>query len=129
MLCVAYETLARRGELVALEVKDLDFHPDGTGLVIIRRGKMDANGQGRVAYLSREAVKWLKVWLEHASITDGAAFRRLIGQGRIGDALNAGSIAPVFKRVAQWVGIAGTDDEADKWAFNTSGRDSGPRGA
>jgi integrase len=26
MLCVAYETLARRGELVALEVRDIDFH-------------------------------------------------------------------------------------------------------
>src|ERR1700727_890168 len=31
MLCVAYETLARRGELVALEVHDIDFHPNGTG--------------------------------------------------------------------------------------------------
>jgi integrase len=31
MLCVAYETLARRGELVALEVRDIDFHPNGTG--------------------------------------------------------------------------------------------------
>src|SRR6266478_8006135 len=53
LLCVAYETLARRGELVALEVKDIDFHPDGTGLALIRRGKTDAEGQGRVAYLSR----------------------------------------------------------------------------
>src|SRR5580692_4877291 len=32
MLCVAYETLARRGELVALEVRDIDLHPDGTGI-------------------------------------------------------------------------------------------------
>src|ERR1700682_5125808 len=52
MLCVAYETLARRGELVALEVRDIDFHPDGTGQALIRRGKTDAEGQGRVAYLS-----------------------------------------------------------------------------
>src|ERR1700677_1839290 len=64
ILCVAYETLARRGELVALEVKDVDFHPDGTGQALIRRGKTDAKGQGRVAYLSRETVRWLKVWLE-----------------------------------------------------------------
>src|SRR5277367_732869 len=42
MLCVAYETLARRGELVALEVRDIDFHPDGTGIALIRRGKTDA---------------------------------------------------------------------------------------
>src|SRR5580692_12993148 len=35
MLCVAYETLARRGELVALGIKDIDLHPDGTGIALI----------------------------------------------------------------------------------------------
>src|ERR1700676_4846820 len=53
MLCVAYETLARRGELVALDVCDIDFRPNGTGQALIRRGKTDAEAQGRVAYLSR----------------------------------------------------------------------------
>src|SRR5271163_3348849 len=105
MLCVAYETLARRGELVALEVKDIDFHPDGTGIALIRRGKTDAEGQGRSAYLSRETVRWLKTWLEHAGIDEGTLFRRLIGQHQIGGPLNPGSIAPIFKRVAQWIGM------------------------
>src|ERR1700691_1851325 len=80
MLCVAYETLARRGELVGLEVRDIDFHPNGTGQALIRRGKTDAVGQGRVAYLSRETVKWLKVWLDHSGIIEGPGFRRLIGK-------------------------------------------------
>jgi site-specific recombinase XerD len=102
MLCVAYETLARRGELVALEVRDIDFHPNGTGQALIRRGKTDAEGHGRVAYLSRETVKWLRVWLEHSGITEGAVFRRLMGQSQVGGPLNPGSIAPIFKRVAQW---------------------------
>ncbi len=106
MLCVAYETLARRGELVALEIRDIDFHPDGTGQALIRRGKTDAEGKGRAAYLSRETVRWLKVWLEHAAINEGPAFRRLIGQHKIGGPLNPGSIAPIFKRVAQWIGMA-----------------------
>jgi integrase len=105
MLCVAYETLARRGELVALEVRDIDFHPDGTGQALIRRGKTDAEGQGRVAYVSRESVRWVKMWLEHAEITQGVVFRRLIGQGQVGGPLNPGSIAPIFKRVAQWIGM------------------------
>src|SRR3984885_7112057 len=83
MLCLAYETLARRGELVALEVRDIDFHPDGTGQALIRRGKTDTEGQGRVAYLSRETVKWLKVWLEQSRITEGAVFRRLIGKAQV----------------------------------------------
>jgi integrase len=105
MLCVAYETLARRSELVALKVRDIDLHPDGTGQALIRRGKTDAEGQGRVAYLSRETVRWLKVWLEHAGIEEGAVFRRLVGQNQVGGPLNPGSVAPIFKRVAQWIGM------------------------
>src|SRR6202171_305502 len=72
LLCVAYETLARRGELVALEVKDIEFWADGPGQALIRRGKTDAEGQGRVAYLSRETVKWLKIWLELAENNEGS---------------------------------------------------------
>jgi hypothetical protein len=29
-----------------------------------------------VAYLSRETVKWLKTWLDHAKISGGATRRR-----------------------------------------------------
>jgi site-specific recombinase XerD len=105
MLCVAYETLARRGELVALEVKDIGFHPNGTGEALIRRGKTDAQGQGRVAYLSRTTVRWLKVWLRAAGVEEGAVFRRLIGRDQVGGALNPGSVALIFKRVAQWIGM------------------------
>jgi len=105
MLCVAYETLARRGELVALAVGDLDFHPDGTGQALIRRGKTDAEGHGRVAYLSRETVRWVKIWLGRGGILEGAVFRRLMGRNQIGGPLNPGSIAPIFKRVAQWIGM------------------------
>jgi site-specific recombinase XerD len=105
VLCVAYETLARRSELVALKVQDIDFHPDGTGQALIRRGKTDAEGKGRLTYLSRETVRWLKVWLEQAQIREGAIFRRLIGRTRIGGPLSSGSIALIFKRVAQWIGM------------------------
>jgi integrase len=58
-----------------------------------------------MAYLSREIVKWLKIWLEHAKIAEGPTFRRLIGRTEISGPLNPGSIAPIFKRVAQWVGM------------------------
>jgi hypothetical protein len=58
-----------------------------------------------VAYLSREMVKWLKIWLEQTNISEGAVFRRLIGKDQVGGALNPGSIAPIFKRVALWIGM------------------------
>jgi hypothetical protein len=60
-LCRAYEMLARRGEFVALELKDIDLRPDGTGQALIARGKTEAEGEGRQAYFSRETVRWLKV--------------------------------------------------------------------
>jgi Phage integrase family len=59
-----------------------------------------------VAYLSRETVRWVKIWLKNAGITDGAVFRRLMGQNQVGAALNPGSVAPIFKRVAQWIGMS-----------------------
>jgi hypothetical protein len=55
--------------------------------------------------LSRTTVRWLKVWLEHAGVEEGAVFRRLIGKDQIGGALNPGSVALIFKRVAQWIGM------------------------
>jgi len=45
MLCVTYETLTRNGELVAPEVRDIDFHPNGTGEALIRRDKADTKGK------------------------------------------------------------------------------------
>ena len=47
----------------------------------------------------------MKVWLKHARIDEGELFRRLIGQDKVGGPLNPGSIAPIFRRVAQWIGL------------------------
>jgi hypothetical protein len=78
---------------------------DGSGKALIRRGKADPGRQGRLAYLSRETCCWLKAWLENAKISEGAIFRRLVGQTQVGGPLNPGSIPPIFKRVAQWIGM------------------------
>jgi integrase len=116
LLCVAYDTMARRSELVALDLDDFDFLPDGTGRVLIRRSKTDQAGEGNTAYVSRTTVRQLKTWLEAVQITEGAVFRRIIGRGtkrdlpegrgRIGGRLDEGAIACAFKRVAKWIGMA-----------------------
>ena len=49
LLCVAYDTMARRSELVALNFEDLTFMPNGSGTVLIRRSKTDTVGQGATA--------------------------------------------------------------------------------
>jgi integrase len=113
LLCVAYDTMARRSELVAFDLDDFRFLTDGTGRVLIRRSKTDQVGEGNTAYLSRTTVRYLKLWLDAVEITDGAVFRRVIGRGtakdmpngrgRIGERLSVDAIAQAFKRVAKWI--------------------------
>ncbi len=115
LVSVAYDTMARRSELVAFNLEDFEFLSDGTGRVLIRRSKADQMGEGHQAYLSRETVRWLKHWLETAYIKEGAVFRRVVGRGtattaadgkgRIGGRLNVDAVAQAFKRVAAWIGI------------------------
>jgi integrase len=102
---VAYDTMARRSELIAFDVEDIEFKPNGSGTILIRRSKTDAAGEGASAYLSHETVRWLKVWLASSAIVEGAIFRRLIGRKRIGERLHRDIIANIYKRVARWVGM------------------------
>jgi integrase len=113
LICVAYDTMARRSELVAFELDDFTFFPDGTGRALIRRSKTDQIGEGNTAYLSRNTVSHLRRWLDVAQIAEGAVFRRVIGRGtatdirggrgRIAERLSVDAIAQAFKRVATWI--------------------------
>jgi integrase len=106
LLCVAYDTMARRSELVAFDLEDVEFMPNGSGTMLIRRSKTDAAGEGAKTYLSQQTVKWLQIWLEHSGIEEGPIFRRLVGRNRVGVRLHADIIADIFKRVARWIGKA-----------------------
>src|SRR5580704_6781919 len=113
LICVAYDTMARRSELVAFDLDDFQLLTDGTGRALIRRSKTDQVGEGNTAYLSRTTVRYLKLWLAEAQITEGAVFRRVIGRGtakdlpagrgRIAERLSVDAIAQAFKRVAKWI--------------------------
>ena len=105
LLCVAYDTMARRSELVALEVADIEFLPDGTGRALIRRSKTDQAGEGHQAYLSRQTVRYLHDWIREGGIEEGELFRRLTGPYVVGGRLNPDSISDVFKRVAKAIGM------------------------
>ena len=126
LLCVAYDTMARRAELVALDCGDLRFLEDGSGRALIRRSKTDQAGEGHTAYLASATVRYLKAWLEMAQITKGAVFRRLIGTGfppkqkpragrerkltsipeRIGARLSPAAVGNIFKSVAKFIKMA-----------------------
>jgi integrase len=109
LIAVAYDTMARRSEIVAMDVEDFSLMEDGSGRVIIRRSKTDQAGEGSLAYLSPDTVGYLQAWLKVAGINSGAVFRRLIGRGRIGPRLQVDAIAQTLKRVAEFVGM--TEEE------------------
>jgi integrase len=103
LLCTAYDTMARRSELISLNVQDLKFASDGTGTVLIRRSKTDQAGEGAQGYLSRETVRHLQQWVKVAKLTEGAVFRRLVGRNVVGPRLHVDMVADIFKRVGRWI--------------------------
>jgi integrase len=97
LLTVAYSTLARRAELVALRVSDITFAEEGEGTVTL----LTKGGDHQERYLAPEACSALRAWLGAAEINEGLIFRRLENQGRVGErALNPAEVARIFKRVA-----------------------------
>ena len=103
LISLAYDTLARRSELIAFDVTDLSFTDDGTGTVLIRRSKTDQAGEGQVRFVAHDTAELVKAWL--AEIDDGALFRSVSKGGVIGERLDAGDVARVIKRRAKAAGV------------------------
>jgi len=105
LLAVAYDTLCRRSELVALRREDLQAGPHGNGTLLVRRGKTDQEGAGMVRFLAPDTMKTLLGWIEAAGITEGALFRSVRKGGRVGGALDAGDVARLFKAMVRTAGL------------------------
>ena len=63
LLSLGFDLLTRRSELVALMSDDIEFRGDGTLRVIIRRGKTDPFGMGRIGFTSRRSAQLVGEWL------------------------------------------------------------------
>lgn len=108
LLLVGFASACRRSELVALDVEDLEWGPQGV-VIMIRRSKTDQEGLGRkvaIPFGSRPEtcpVKALREWLVSAKITEGAIFRSVDRSGNVLGRLTAQSVALVIKRYAELV--------------------------
>ncbi len=83
LLLVAYNSMARREELVALNLEDVEFNKDGDGNATIRKSKTDQAGEGQVRYLSMHAVTAIREWLRVAGITTGPLFAQFQRNGQV----------------------------------------------
>lgn len=105
LLLVMRDLLARRSEVVALQVEDVTFAADGSATVLIRRSKTDQAGQGEVRWLSPRAVTYLRQWLAAVALTEGAIFRAVNKAGKAGEALAASEVSRILKRLAERAGL------------------------
>ncbi|MGO9899024.1 MAG: site-specific integrase [Solirubrobacteraceae bacterium] len=101
----------RRSELVALDVQDVHFEPEGM-LISIRKSKTDQGGSGEtlaIAYGDRSAVcavRALNAWLQAAAITSDAIFRRVRAHDTLATKrLTDRSVALIIKKHAVAIGL------------------------
>ena len=105
ILAVAYDTMCRESEIVAMRVRDFSFASDGKAVVFIPRSKGDQRGEGRHKYLHNDTVDFLREYLrllprDH----QGQAFRAM-DHYQLAGPLQAPEIARIFRKVATRAGF------------------------
>ena len=106
LLAAAYDTLLRRGELVALQVSDIVEENDGSATVLVRRSKADPEGEGATLYLAPDSLALVRAWLGRSGVGEGRVFRSL-NRGALGERLDASQVPRIFKAMAERAGLPG----------------------
>jgi integrase len=108
LVAVGFDTLCRRGELVALAAEDLQPNHHGTLSILVRRAKNDPYGTGRIAHLAVPTVSIVERWLDAAEIAKGPLLRPVYCGHPIPRLMEPYSVGRVLKKLAL---LAGLDDQ------------------
>jgi integrase len=108
LVTLAFSTLLRRCELVALQVEDFQPTADGDdGLVRVRKTKGDQAGPADERYVTPAARRHLEVWLAGTRLTTGPIFARLNRNGTLlAKALHPNQVALIMKDIARRAGLS-----------------------
>lgn len=111
LILVGYAGAFRRCELVAVDLEDVRFVPEGA-VITVRRSKTDQGGKGHQKALhygkNRQTCPvWaLRAWIEAARITEGPVFRGVNRWGHVSTArLTSQVVADVVKERAPLLGL------------------------
>ena len=109
ILLLGFALAARRSELVALDVSDIQECPEGLR-VTIRKSKTDQEGAGATIAVCRGSIACpvavVKEWLAAAGITEGPVFRSVRRGGHVTDKrLSAQSVNAIVKKHAGKLGL------------------------
>jgi site-specific recombinase XerD len=108
LVSVAYTTMLRRTELVALEVGDYRrSQGEASGRMAVRVTKTEDGQHEKYRHVSAEAAMHLESWLSASGIAQGAIFRGITPDRRVKPtALCAAEVSRTFKVIARLAGIA-----------------------
>jgi site-specific recombinase XerD len=109
ILLLGFALAARRSELVALNVEDIQEFPEGLR-VTIRKSKTDQEGVGATIAVCRGSIACpvaaIRDWLAAANIAEGPIFRPVGKGGKLKDTrLTAQSVALIVKAHAERLGF------------------------
>ena len=88
------DTLARIGEVVAIETQHITTQDDGTGRLLIPVSKTDQTGEGSTLFVRRTTMRAIATYREAAGVEDGVLFRRM----RRGSTVLEGGLSTVSAR-------------------------------
>jgi integrase len=107
LILLAYALMARRSELVALDVENFTFDGDGSAIVSFERTK---TGELSTSFLPPSVTTIVTEWLLASRINEGPVFvRRDFGVGDRRTRMSAQSVALVFKRIARRLNLPDLD--------------------
>jgi len=111
LLLLGFAGAFRRSELVALDLADVSFTPQGL-VATIRRSKTDQEGEGRQVGIPRGQhaatcpVRAVQSWMAAAGISGGPLFRPIDRHGHMADRrLSDRAVALIVKRAAAAAGL------------------------
>ena len=105
LLLIAYDSLRRRSDLVSLRISDIDWLPNQTCSILLRKSKTDQHGSGQWIHLSAETTLVLRKWISESKIADGHLLRGIHPGGEITKSLCESRIPRIYKSLARRAGL------------------------
>jgi len=110
LLQVAYDSLCRRSEIIALQFEDLVFtqtenSEKANARILLRRSKTDQEAQGRWLHIRHETLLALQEWITASSIDSGLLFRGVNRGYKITKGLGVGQIGRIYKHLVRTAGL------------------------
>jgi integrase/recombinase XerD len=105
LVALGFEGLCRRSEIAALTFDDVVHNRLGRLALLIRRGKADQMGDGRIITLSQETAALLTRWLAVAQIEEGPLIRPVYRGSAVNRHMAGFSIARLLKAIATRAGV------------------------